>query len=369
MTVASTRPGWVTVDLAAVRHNVSTLLERVAPASLCVVVKADGYGHGAVPVARAALEAGAQWLAVAVVDEGVELREAGIHAPVLLLSEPPAAAFDEAVERHLTPVVYSAEAVEAVETAAAMHGREHVSVHLKVDTGMHRVGCAPADAVGLAQAIVGSRHLHLEGLMTHFPVADEPDRDADTKAQIERFEDVRDALAAEGIVPEVLHAANSAAALAHEAARYDLVRCGIAVYGCAGGLRPVMSMAAEVTFVKEVEAGEGLSYGLRYTCPERTVVATVPLGYADGVTRRLSATGGQVLIGGRRYPMAGTITMDQLLVDCGPDADVRVGDEVVLLGRQGSEEISADEWASRLDTIDYEVVSGIGPRVPRRYVG
>ena len=377
MSQARTRPAWVTVDLAAVRHNVAALVELVAPAAVCAVVKADGYGHGAVAVARAALEAGAQWLAVAVVDEGVELREAGVRAPVLLLAEPPLASFDEVVARHLTPVVYTAAGIDAVDTAAAMHGREHVGVHLKVDTGMHRVGAAPADAAALAGAVVSSRHLRLEGLLTHFPVADEPDRDADTKAQLERFEEVRDALAGAGIVPEVVHAANSAAAIAFEGARYDLVRCGIAVYGCppspalAGrvDLRPALSLSAEVSFVKTVPAGEGLSYGLRYTCPERTVVATVPLGYADGVTRRLSAVGGEVLIGGRRYPMAGTVTMDQLLVDCGPDADVQLGDEVVLLGRQGEEEITADEWAARLDTVNYEVVCGMGPRVPRRYVG
>jgi alanine racemase len=310
------------------------------------------------------------------VDEGVKLREASVRAPVLLLAEPLSVAFDEVVARHLTPVVYTAGGIDALDTAAAMHGRE-VPVHLKVDTGMHRVGAAPADAAALARAVVASRHLRLEGLLTHFPVADEPDREADTKAQLERFEEVRDALAGAGIVPDVVHAANSAAAIAVEGARYDVVRCGIAVYGCppspalAGrvDLRPALSLSAEVSFVKTVAAGEGLSYGLRYTCPERTVVATVPLGYADGVTRRLSAVGGEVLIGGRRFPMAGTVTMDQLLVDCGPDADVQVGDEVVLLGRQGQEEITAEEWAARLDTISYEVVCGIGPRVPRRYVG
>ena len=369
MTKAQTRPVWATVDLGAVRHNVASLVELVAPAAVCAVVKADGYGHGAVPVARVAVEAGAQWLAVAVVDEGVELRDAGIEAPVLVLAEPPLAALDEAVARHLTPVVYTAAAIDALETAAAMHGREGVPVHLKVDTGMHRVGAAPGDVLGLARRVVEARHLALEGLLTHFAVADEPDRDADTKAQLDRFEEVRDELAAHGIAPDVLHAANSAGAIAHEAARYDLVRCGIAVYGCMPGLRPAMSLTAEVTFVKEVEAGESLSYGLRYTCKERTVVATVPLGYADGVTRRLSAVGGEVLVGGHRRPIAGTVTMDQLMVDCGPSADVRVGDEVVLLGRQGGEEITADEWAARLDTINYEVVCGIGPRVPRRYVG
>jgi alanine racemase len=373
MSTAYSRPAWATVDLAAVRHNTAAIAELVAPAAVCAVVKADGYGHGAVAVSRAALDAGAQWLAVAAVDEGVELREAGIHAPILVLAEPPPVAFDDAVAHRLTPVVYTAAAIEAVEAAASVHGRARVPVHLKVDTGMHRVGAAPADASALAEAVARSRHLRLEGLLTHLAVADEPDRDADTKAQVERFEEVRDALAARGIVPDVLHAANSAAAIAHESARYDLVRCGIALYGCAPSpalagrvdLRPALSLSAEVTFVKEVEAGEAVSYGWRYTCPERTVIATVPLGYADGVFRRLSAVGGEVVIGGRRCPMAGTVTMDQLMVDCGPGADVKVGDEAVLLGAG----ITAEEWAERLDTISYEVVSRIGPRVPRRYVG
>jgi alanine racemase len=356
--------------LGAVRHNVAGLVELVAPAAVCASVKADAYGHGAVPVAEAILEAGAHWLAVSQVDEGVELRDAGIDAPVLLLSEPPLSAVDEAVARHLTLTVYSRWAIEAVETAAVMHGRESVPVHLKVDTGMHRVGASAEDAPGLARRVAESRHLHLEGLMTHFAVADDPEREVDTKAQLERFETVRDDLATEGIVPDVLHTANSAGAIAFEAARYDMVRCGIAVYGYApADVRPAMSLTAEVAFVREVEPGEGVSYGLRYSCPTRTRIAVVPLGYADGVPRRLSAVGGEVLVGGRRRPIAGTVTMDMLMVDCGPDAEVAVGDEVVLLGRQGDEAVWADEWARLLDTISYEIVCGIGPRVPRRYVG
>ena len=374
---ARTRPAWATVDLAAVRHNVSELARVAAPAAVCATVKADGYGHGAVPVARAALEAGAEWLAVSQVDEGVELREAGIDAPVLLLSEPPLTAVDEAVARRITFAVYTEAGIDAAETAAVLHGRDGVPVHLKVDTGMHRAGASPDAAPALARRIAASRHLHLEGLMTHFAVADDLDREAETKAQLERFETVRDALAADGIVPPMLHTANSAGTIGHEAARYDMVRCGISLYGYSPGpslegrvdLRPALSLTAEVALVREVEAGEGVSYGLRYSCPSRTRIALVPLGYADGVPRRLSAVGGEVLVGGRRRPIAGTVTMDMTMVDCGPDASVAVGDEVVFLGRQGDEVITADEWAARLDTISYEILCGIGPRVPRRYVG
>ena len=369
---AVSRPAWAEVDLGALRHNVAVLLERCAPAALCAVVKADGYGHGAVAVARAALEAGATWLAVALVEEGQALRAAGVTAPVLLLSEPPPEAMATALAARLTPTLYTPAGVAAAARAGA--GRAPVGVHLKVDTGMHRVGADPADAVALAAAVAEARGLRLDGLWTHLAVADDPDEDAYTAGQLARFEAVRDALTAAGIRPPVLHAANSAGTLAHPGARYDLVRCGIAVYGHAPGpalagcadLRPVLSLKARVSLVRELPAGERLSYGRRYAVAEPgTVVATVPLGYADGVTRRLSAVGGEVLLGGRRRPMAGTVTMDQLMVDCGRDGTVEVGDEVVLLGRQGTQEITADEWAGRLDTISYEVLCGIGARVPR----
>ena len=369
---ARSRAAWVEVDLDAVRHNVALLVARCSPAGVCAVVKADGYGHGAAAVSRAALEAGASWLAVAVVEEGIALRDAGLDAPVLLLSEPPAEAMAAALSARLIPTLYSAPGVAAA--AASTQTRAPVGVHLKVDTGMHRVGADPEDAVTLARLIQRARGLRLDGLWTHLAVADEPEQAQYTAEQLARFERVRDALAADGIRPALLHAANSAAALAHPSARYDLVRCGIAVYGHLPGpalagtaeLRPALALRASVSMVRTLPAGERLSYGRRYAVEvPGTVVATVPLGYADGVTRRLAAVGGQVLVGGRRRPIAGTITMDQLMVDCGPGAAVTAGDEVVLIGRQGDEEITAEEWADRLDTISYEVLCGIGGRVPR----
>lgn len=373
---ARSRAAWATVDLGTVRHNVRVLADLAAPAAVCAVVKADGYGHGAVPVARAALDAGARWLGVAVVEEGVELREAGIDAPVLVLSEVLPDALVPAAVHGLTPVVYTRTGIEAAATAAARHGTP-LAVHLKVDTGMHRVGVAPAEALALAQAIVATPHLRLEGLMTHLAAAEEPEHDGFTKGQLAVFEEVRDTLAAHGIVPDLLHAANSAGAIAHPASRYDLVRCGIALYGCPPGpalagrvpLRPAMSIVAQVSLVRDVPSGEAVSYGLRYRARERTVMAVVPVGYADGVPRSLGALGGEVLVGGRRCPIAGTVTMDQLLVDCGPGSRVGVDDEVVLLGRQGDEEITAEEWGERVGTINYEIVTRIGLRLPRRYVG
>jgi alanine racemase len=226
--------------------------------------------------------------------------------------------------------------------------------------------------------VVDRPELRLEGVYTHLAVADEPRGDAFTATQLDRLRAVTDDLARAGIRPGLVHAANSAGAMAHPAARLDLVRCGIAVYGhapapaleqvsAAVGLRPAMSFRARVSLVKEVDAGEGLSYGLRYVTAGRTVVATVPAGYADGVPRRLAEAGGEVLVGGRRRPVAGTVTMDQILVDCGPGDGVAAGDEVVLIGRQGGEEITAWEWAERLGTIAYEVLCGIGARVPRVY--
>ena len=369
------RPVWAEVDLAAIAANTRALLAVVAPAALWVVVKADGYGHGAVPVARAALAAGAGGLAVALVEEGVILREAGIDCPVLLLSEPPAAAMDEVVARRLSPTVYTPGGVEALAKAAASEPGpppEPVDVHVKVDTGMHRVGVPAEKALAVAQAVDRAPGLRLGGLWTHFAVADDPD-DGFTALQTERFEQARGLFGRAGLRPRLVHAANSAGAVAHPAARYDMVRCGISVYGYAAGpklegmvpLTPAMSLKARVSQVKTLAAGERISYGLRYTVERSTVVATVPLGYADGVPRRLSAGGGQVLVGGRRCPIAGTVTMDQITVDCGPGADVVPGDEVVLLGEQGGGRITADEWAALLDTISYEVVCGVSARVPR----
>ena len=384
------RPAWAEVDLNAIRHNVGVLARLVAPAGLMAVVKADGYGHGSVAAAYAALEAGATWLGVALVEEGVELRDAGIDMPILLLSQPPVEAARAVVDARLTPVVCGLRFADALAKAAADAGVDAQPVHLKIDTGMHRIGCSPSEALDLAPAIKKHRELHLQGLLTHFAVADEPDNPY-TARQVAVFEAVRKELARMGIRPPLVHAANSAGVLTATDARYDLVRCGIAVYGIAPSaalegqlpLKPALTLKARVSYVRRLAAGERLSYGLRYELDEASTVATVPVGYADGVPRRLGQVGGEVLIGGRRKPIAGTITMDQLLVDLGsgPDADeVEVGTEVVLLGPQGDdprggggmsprEEISAAEWADKLGTIPYEVCCGIGERVPRRYVG
>jgi alanine racemase len=375
------RPAWAEIDLGAIRHNAAVLAQVARPARLCAVVKAGGYGHGAVAVAQAALEGGATWLAVALVEEGLELRAAGIGAPVLLLSQPPLEAMPEVVAGALTPTVYTPAGLEALaEAVGAGAGVDRpFPVHVKVDTGMHRVGADPLAAVALAVAVDGDPRLRLEGFWTHFAVSDEVDEPY-TAEQVARFDAAVASLARCRIRPALLHAANSAGALWHPASRYDLVRCGIALYGlapCADGvdrgsvahLRPVLALKARVSHVRELRQGERLSYGLRYRLERDSVIATVPLGYADGVSRALSAAGGEVLLGGRRRPISGTVTMDQILVDCGPGSPVAVGDEVVLLGRQGEESITAWEWAARTGTIAYEVVCGVSGRVPRIHVG
>jgi alanine racemase len=370
------RPVWGEVDLDAVRANVRVLADLARPAALLAVVKADAYGHGAVPVARAALEAGATWLGVALVEEGAALRDAGIDAPILVLSEPAPAAADAVVANALTPVVYTPAGIEALAKAVVAAGRDTpLRVHLKVDTGMHRAGCTVDAAPGLVDAIAHRPELVLEGICTHFAVADEPGH-AYTDDQVTRFDALLDELDATGARPGLVHAANSAGLLTHPRHRYDLVRVGIALYGVPPSdaledrveLAPVLSLRARVAHVKELPAGARVSYGLRYELERPGTVATVPVGYADGVPRNLGLLGGEVLVHGRRFPIAGTVTMDQLMVDVG-DEPVEVGDDVVLLGRQGDEEITAAEWAARLGTIAYEIVTGIGPRVPRRYLG
>jgi alanine racemase len=366
------RPVWAEVDLGALRANVEELARVAAPARVLAVVKADGYGHGAVASARAAIDAGAAMLGVALVEEGLELRQAGIDAPILVLSEPVAAAAPAVVEHRLTPAVYTTEGIEALAKAVVATDASPLPVHLKVDTGMHRVGAAPDAAGALAELVDAHRELRFEGLWTHLAVADEPDNPY-TQDQLERFEAVRGALAAAGHRPEIVHAANTAGALAFPAARYDLVRPGIGVYGIPpvaaldahAHLTPVLAVKARVSFVKRLPAGAAISYGLRYRVERPTTIATVPIGYGDGVPRNLSEAGGQVIVRGRRRAIAGTVTMDQLMVDLGDDA-VEVGDEVVLLGRQGDETVTATEWAARLGTIPYEIVCNIGPRVPRR---
>ncbi len=366
----------IQVDLDAIAANAATMLDRADGAQLCAVVKAGGYGHGSIDVAYAALEGGATWLAVALVEEGHALRDAGIGVPILVLSEPPPDVMSEAFDARLTPTIYTVQGVDAAAAAAAGGGGGAAGgkwqVHLKVDTGMHRVGAHPADALEIARRIVAAPSLHLGGTFTHLATADEPSR-PETAEQLELFDRTLDELSRAGMDPGLRHAANSAGALVHPSARLDMVRVGIALYGIepAPGLasdtelQPAMSLHAEVTMVKHLAAGDGVSYGLRHVFERPSTVAVVPLGYADGIPRRLGAAGGEVLIGGVRRPVRGVVTMDQTIVEVTDGPEVSPGDPVVLLGSQGVEEVTAQEWAERLDTIPYEVVCGFSVRLPR----
>ncbi len=367
------RWAWAEIDLDAVIHNVGVLRAAVAPSAVWAVVKADGYGHGAIDVAAAALAAGAEGLCVALVSEAIALRDAGIEAPILVLSEQPPDAAAAIVEHRLTPTVYTRRFVDALVAA----GSSELAVHLKIDTGMQRVGVHPHTVAAIVASIEErAPSVRLAGVCTHLAVADDPE-DPFTATQVARFDDalthVPDGLA--------VHIANSAGALAHPATHRSFVRAGIALYGIspgpgvdhlAGELRPALSLKARISYVKQVRAGSRISYGRRYQFASDTTVATIPIGYADGVSRRLSSAtdrrGGEVLIRGRRCPIVGTITMDQLMVDCG-DLEIRAGEEVVLIGEQegpdGVQHITATEWANQLGTIGYEIVCGIADRVPR----
>jgi len=346
----------------------------VAPSGLWAVVKADAYGHGAVPVSRAAVSAGVDGLCVAITAEGIDLREAGIDVPILIFSEQPVDDIDDIVRHRLTATVYRSEYVQTLASAARRNGDMCVDVHVKVDTGMHRVGADPTDVAALIGTIGDNADaLRLAGIYTHFAAADVPGHPANA-VQSQRFAAVLDALGPIDASVAV-HAVNSAGAMSMPTERRDFVRAGIATYGIipgdgvvehCGELRQVMSLHARVSRVQRLAAGEGVSYGHRFVAASPTTVATLPIGYADGVPRRLWSQGGEVLIRGKRRSIIGVVTMDQLMVDCGDD-EVDVGDEAVLFGTQGGECIRSEDWARALDTIGYEITCGIGPRVPRLY--
>lgn len=370
----SQRWAWAEVHTGLIQHNVAIVREAIGDVPVWAVVKANGYGHGSVPVAQAALAGGASGLCVALVDEGVALRRAGIQAPILLLSEQPPEMAELIVGYQLTPTITTTMGAASIAMAASQADRR-VDVHIKVDTGMHRVGVSPAEVLSLVQFVKSYESLRIQGLYTHFAVADEPAHPANA-AQLDAFNDVVSLLDARGVQPEMIHAANSAAALANPAARFNMVRVGIATYGLqpgpgvadlCRGLIPAMSIKARVSALRWVKAGEAVSYGLRRVVAEETLIATVPIGYADGVPRLLTDAGIPVLINGKPRTIAGTITMDQLMVDCGRDSSVSIGDEVVLLGRQGEHVVTADQWAAAIGTIGYEIVCGISPRMFRRY--
>ena len=369
------RPTRVEIDLSAIAENVALACRLAGPGTqVMAVLKADAYGHGAVPVARTALDAGATWLGVAIPEEAVPLRAAGIGSRILVLG-PVAPEEAGLVAAHdLDQCVSDPAQAETLDRAARSCGRV-LALHLKVDTGMGRVGLRPREVRAAGEKIRALSSVRLVGLMTHFAEAEAEDPTF-AREQLGRFAEAARALAAAGIAAPIRHAANSAGLLLLPEARLDLVRPGIMLYGChprgrkgpsEPSLRPALRFRTTISQIRDVARGESVSYGRTFVAPRDLRVATLPAGYADGVGRLLSNRG-HVLLRGRRAPIVGRVCMDMTMVDVTDLPEASVGDEAVLIGRQGAEEITADEVAELQGTISYEVLCRIGPRVPRVYL-
>jgi alanine racemase len=359
----------VDIDLDAIRHNLTLLGARAPGSEVMAVVKADAYGHGALPVARAAVEAGAGWLGTCSLGEALALREAGITTRLFSWLDTPDVDFARGIEAGVDLAASSLGELRRIAAAATAGTRARV--HLKIDTGLSRNGCPPARWAELVEAAAAEPRVEVVAIWSHLACADEPDHPA-TDLQAKRFAEAYDAARAAGLDPK-RHLANSAALLTRPDLHFDVVRPGIAMYGLnpvpqAEDLRPAMTFRSAVALVKRIEAGESVSYGHTWTASRDTNLALVPAGYADGVPRSLSGRM-DVWLGGQRRPVAGRICMDQLVVDCGDD-EPSVGDEVVLFGPGTLGEPTAREWADKLGTIDYEIVTSMyRPRVRRRYLG
>jgi alanine racemase len=366
---------WAEVDLDAIAHNVRALKTLIGKRTeLAAVIKANAYGHGALPVARVALQHGATRLAVGPVEEGVQLRAGGITAPILLMCYATPGQAEGIVRFRLTPTVNALELAYALSDAVCAQQVPPLPVHVKVDTGMGRFGLMPDEVCHFVQAVASLRGLSVEGFYTHFGTADEADT-AHTWQQFALYRKLAQRLESKGIHVAVKHAANSAATMRFPEMHLDMVRCGVAVYGLRPSadtemtvpLCPAMALKSRVGRVRTVPAGWGISYGRTYVTSRPTPVALVPVGYGDGYHRILSNRA-QVLIHGQRAPIVGRVCMDQFVVDVTGIANVQEGEEVVVLGRQGEDEVTADEIAAWAGTINYEVVTSILPRVPRLYL-
>jgi alanine racemase len=358
---------WVEIDLGAIENNVLRIRD-LTSVGIMAVVKADAYGHGALPVAQAALRGGATWCGVARIDEALELRQGGIDCPILLLGYTPTGRMLEAIEQGVSMTVWSYPQVEAAAMMAEKAGGSAL-LHLKVDTGMGRLGVSPGETRALVERTSNRPGVLLEGLFTHFARADELDK-TPTERQENIFRGVIKELEESKLLPPIIHAANSAISLNRPSAHFNLVRLGIAMYGLhpspecplPEGMHPALSWKSQLSQVKILPAGSGVSYGHEYITGESERVGTVPVGYADGFRR---TKGNFVLVAGKRVPVIGRVCMDQIMVQLDEVPQVRAGDAVVLIGAQGQSRITAEEVAQTWSTINYEVVCGIGKRVPR----
>ena len=360
---------WAEVDLGAIRANVRYFLEHTGT-QVMAIVKANAYGHGAVPVAKAALEAGATWCGVARVNEAQELRQAGIGCPILILGYTPQNRFRELIADGVSMTVWDFSQIQAI-SAAASQINQTARLHLKVDTGMSRLGIPPVDAPGLLRAATQLPHIQIEGLFTHFARADEDDH-LPSDQQEALFQDLLDTLKTSGIQIPLVHAANSAASLTRRSVHFNCVRVGIAMYGLhpsaecplPSSFRPALRWKSVLAQVKTLPPGRGISYGHTYTTAHSERIGTVPVGYADGFRR---TAGNQVLVRGQLVPVVGRVTMDQIMVQLDAVPNAHEGDEVIVIGEQDGNRITAEQVATRWNTINYEITSGIAHRVPRVY--
>jgi len=361
---------WIEVDLDAIENNVR-LIRQHTGVQVMAVVKANAYGHGAIPIARAAIKGGASWFGVARIEEALEIRQGGLDSPILVLGFTSPGRLEEAIANRISLAVWDKNQVERISVLAADIGKT-AHLHLKVDTGMSRLGIQPIDALALARLIESNPGVVLEGIFTHFARADEVDPGPSMIQENLFIQTVAD-LAAEGIYPPLIHAANSAASMTRPNSRFNLVRAGIALYGLhpskdcqlTSEFRPALSWKAVLAQVKLLPPGRGVSYGHEYTTSSYEFIGTAPVGYADGFRRQ---SGNQVLIAGRKVPVVGRVCMDQITIQIDGVPNAKEGDEVVIIGSQEKSRITAEEVGYRWGTVNYEVVCGIGHRVPRLYV-
>jgi len=381
LSASERRWAWVEVDLEAIRRNLQRFRRHIGPDVLIMaVVKANAYGHGAVEIAKKALASGAKQLGVSNVDEGITLRRAGIMAPILVLSEPPQETIQAILHYQLTPAVHSADFALALGEAAAAIDRV-ADYHLKIDTGMNRVGVHYADAPDLLRTIDFHRGIQLQGVFTHFATADEVDT-FEFSRQYERFLTALEEMRYMGINPGIVHAANTAATIRYKQTHFHMVRIGIGMYGLHPSpitrsmieLYPAMSVYARVSMVKPVPMGDGVSYGMRYRSPGNVLIGTLPLGYADGISRELSGKM-HVLLNGARLPQVGSICMDMMMFEADQRTSAsrqtiqpKVGDEVVIVGADGNQQITLDDLADLLGTINYDMACRFGERLQRVYL-
>ena len=367
------RPTQIHIDVIAIKENIRRIKKLVSPSLVSVVVKGNAYGHGLSAISLALCDSEADVLCVATPESALTLRKRGVDMPMLILTEPTPDAIVQCYEHNITLCVYTKNFIDKIDEC--IDGGEPAHIHLEVDTGMNRLGCEPQEAIELAKYISSKKNVFLEGIYTHFASADVEGSNQPAE-QLALFKNVLEELDEQNLLPPIVHAANSAAAITMPDARFSMVRIGAAAYGGYPAdfiremidLQEAIEFSTEITFIKTVQSGEAISYGGYYVASKETQIATIPAGYSDGVPRSLSFNDGEVLVNGVRCPIVGAITMDFMMIDVSK-ANANVGDKVILLGKQGEEIITPDDWAEKSGRIRYEIITALGERIPRTYFG